>query len=73
MESAITFVVWRVSEFVEVTTWTVTGPAWVRLVERRPSAKLSPTTGIVTVGPPSVPMDRSVRPGWPSLKMITAS
>ena len=37
-----------------------------------PSAKLSPTTGMSS-GTPNVPARTSVRPGWPSLKMITAS
>ena len=69
----MTFVVWRVSDVRrgEDAHRHRAGLGGVESAE--PSAKLSPTTGIVTVGPPSVPMNSSSRPGWPSLKMITAS
>ncbi len=67
--SAITFHVVRFSEMVSVATCrTRPGVAFIS----SPVAKLAPTTGMVTTGPPRVPRTTSVRPGWPSLKITTA-
>ena len=49
---------------------TVTSPALARSASSLPTSKLVPITEMPT-GPPRVPVSRSVRPGWPSLKMIT--
>ena len=61
----------RVSESVCVSTRAVTGPAAASSAKCTPSAYEMPTTGTVT-GPPRPPAKGSVRPGWPSLKMMTA-
>lgn len=60
------------STSVEVNTRITTGPACVALYRASASAKLRPTTGM-SKGRPRVPMNSSVRPGLPSLKLITAS
>ncbi len=55
-----------------VCTRRVTAPAATSAASALPSSKLRPTTGMAA-GPPRVPWNSSVRPGWPSLKMIAAS
>jgi hypothetical protein len=61
------------STSVEVNTRiTTASPAWICAYRAAASAKLSPTTGMPN-GRPRVPMNSSVRPGLPSLTMITAS
>jgi hypothetical protein len=71
-ESAITLLVALDSFSVLVKTRTTTSPAWAAWYRAWPSAKLSPTTGMVN-SRPRVPSTSSIRPGLPSLKMITAS
>jgi hypothetical protein len=71
--SAITFSAVSRSEWVVVEIWTVTpvGPLVALFASSDPSAKLVSTVAIAALGPPSVPLMTSVRPGWPSLKTTT--
>ncbi len=61
----------RVSTVVAANIWTTTGPCWERLYSSSPTQKDVPKTGMLMPGPPSVPMNASCRPSWPSLKMMT--
>ncbi len=69
-ESAMTLTVSRISE-VALTKILATVTAAVAVASASPMSKAVPTTGIVAAGPPRVPPSVSVRPGWPSLKMMT--
>lgn len=68
LESAMTLWVVRISLVVLVLTWTTVPAA---PASSWPTAKLTPTTGMCTVGAPRVPCRVSVRPGWPSFMMMT--
>jgi hypothetical protein len=70
--SASRFDVWRVSDVVSVVMWTVTSRAAASVASSLPISNEVPMIGMVNVGLPSVPVSVSVRPSWPSLKMITA-
>ena len=71
-ESAITLVVVRCSTCTSATTRTSSVPCAARPASSLPTSKEASSTGIESWGGSSVPKMTSVRPSWPSLKMMTA-